>query len=250
VVERQRLIALIGALRHDGKFARCGAGGLDSDMNEDGAQVKGEPRWPAALGIVFLIVLPLLVPERLTLGPSWVLSAAEAALLVAIIVSDPGRIDNRSRFMRRLSLGLLGLFVLGDVAMTTLLVVDLVNGAPELNEAVPLLATGSLVWINNNVLFGLLHWELDGGGPAERAFSPRQYPDFAFPEHMTPEIRPPDWRPVFLDYLYLGLTNSLAFSPTDVMPRAHWAKAAMAMQSLLSLAVLSLVIARAVNILS
>jgi hypothetical protein len=67
---------------------------------------------------------------------------------------------------------------------------------------------------------------------------------------MNPEIRPPGWRPVFLDYLYLGLTNGLAFSPTDVMPRAHWAKAAMALQSLLSLAVLSLVIARAVNILN
>jgi hypothetical protein len=107
-------------------------------MNDDAALVKGEPRWLAALGIAFLIVLPLLLPERYTLGPSWVLSAAEAALLVAIIVSDPGRIDNRSRSMRRLSLGLLGLFVLGDVAMTTLVVVDLVNGTPELNEAVPL----------------------------------------------------------------------------------------------------------------
>jgi hypothetical protein len=67
---------------------------------------------------------------------------------------------------------------------------------------------------------------------------------------MNPEIRPPGWRPIFLDYLYLGLTNGLAFSPTDVMPCARWAKAAMGLQSLVSLVVLSLVIARAVNIFS
>jgi len=60
--------------------------------------------------------------------------------------------------------------------------------------------------------------------------------------------RPPDWRPVFLDYLYLELTIGLAFTPSDVMPRAHWAKIAMALQSLIALAILSLVIARAVNI--
>jgi hypothetical protein len=67
---------------------------------------------------------------------------------------------------------------------------------------------------------------------------------------MNPEIRPPGWRPVFFDYVYLGLTNGLAFSPTDVMPGARWAKGAMALQSLVSVVILSLVIARAVNILT
>ena len=219
-------------------------------MTSDDSAVaaQGERRWPAASGVLFLVVLPFLLPERLTLGPSWLLPACQAVFLVAIVIGDPGRIDNRSGAMRRLSIGLLGLFILGDLTMTTVLVDELIHGSPELNEAGPLLATGAVIWIYNNVLFGLLYWELDGGGPAERAFSPKPYPDLAFPEHMNPEIRPPRWRPVFLDYLYLGLTNGLAFSPTDVMPRAHWAKTAMAVQSLVSLVILSLVIARAVNI--
>jgi hypothetical protein len=210
--------------------------------------VQGERRWPAASGVLFLVVLPLLLPERLTLGPRWLLPAAQALFLIAIVVRDPGRIDNRSGAMRRLSIGLLGLFIVGDLTMTTVLVDELIHGGPKLNEAGPLLATGATIWVYNNVLFGLVYWELDGGGPAQRAFSPKRYPDLAFPEHMNAEIRPPGWRPVFLDYLYLGLTNGLAFSPTDVMPRAHWAKTAMAIQSLVSLVILSLVIARAVNI--
>jgi hypothetical protein len=123
-------------------------------MTEEQRAVKGERRWPAALGILFLIVLPLVLPERLTLGPKWFLPLAEAIFLTAIVVRDPGRIDRRSGQMRHLSVGLLALFILGDIAMTSILVSELIRGAPELNEAGPLLATGSLVWINNNVLFG------------------------------------------------------------------------------------------------
>ena len=75
------------------------------------------------------------------------------------------------------------------------------------------------------------------------------HPDFAFPQQLAPEIAPPGWRPRFVDYLYIGFTNATAFSPTDVMPLVPWAKLAMVLQSTVSLALLGLVIARAVNIL-
>ena len=83
-----------------------------------------------------------------------------------------------------------------------------------------------------------------------RALGSPEYPDLAFPQHMNPDLAPPAWRPMFIDYLYLGMTNALAFSPTDVMPLVPWAKIAMALQSLVSLAILGLVVARAVNILT
>ena len=54
--------------------------------------------------------------------------------------------------------------------------------------------------------------------------------------------------PPFIDYLYLGFTNATAFSPTDAMPLAPWAKITMALQALISLVVLGLVISRAVNV--
>ena len=74
-------------------------------------------------------------------------------------------------------------------------------------------------------------------------------PDFLFPQMVSPSLAPADWRPFFVDYLYLSFTNATAFSPTDVMPLARWAKCAMAIQSAVALLVGVLVIARAVNIL-
>jgi hypothetical protein len=68
------------------------------------------------------------------------------------------------------------------------------------------------------------------------------------PQQLSPSVGSPDWRPRFIDYLYLGFTNATAFSPTDVMPLVPWAKIAMAVQSVISLGILGLVIARAVNV--
>jgi hypothetical protein len=94
----------------------------------------------------------------------------------------------------------------------------------------------------------LLYWELADGGPARRDGGEPPYPDFAFPQQMSPEVAPPGWRPAFVDYLYIGITNGLAFSPTDAMPLATWAKLTMAAQAFLSFVVLGLVVARAVNV--
>jgi hypothetical protein len=92
----------------------------------------------------------------------------------------------------------------------------------------------------------MLYWLMDGGGPIAR--SRRTVPlDFAFTQHMSPELAAPGWRPVFLDYLQLGFTNATAFSPTDVMPLTHRAKFAMLVQSTIALALFGLVVARAVN---
>jgi hypothetical protein len=112
-----------------------------------------------------------------------------------------------------------------------------------------LLAAGGIVWLSNCLAFGLLYWELDSGGPAVRAHGLPAHPDFAFPQHMAPELAAKDWRPRFVDYLYLGFTSATAFSPTDIMPLRAWNKIAMMAQSTISLVLLGLVIARAVNVL-
>lgn len=112
-----------------------------------------------------------------------------------------------------------------------------------------MLVAGALVWLQTVIAFAFLYWELDGGGPVNRHLRPAAYPDLAFPQHLEPRLAPPGWRPVFFDYLYLALTNATAFSPTDVMPLSRRAKLAMASQSLLSIVILSLVVANAVNLL-
>jgi uncharacterized membrane protein len=62
-------------------------------------------------------------------------------------------------------------------------------------------------------------------------------------------IEPLQWRPKFIDYLYVSLTNAMAFSPTDTMPLTSMAKIVMGIQSLVSLVTIGLIVSRAINIL-
>ena len=213
------------------------------------ARAGAEKRWPMAFTLVLAIAVPLLLPPRFSLGPSWAVPAVEATLLVAIVAIDRGRIDRRSTAGRALSLGLVAVLVADAAGVTGRLVVDLVEGGPETNSAADLLQTGFLVWFYTILAFAFVYWVLDGGGPESRFLAPPQFPDLAFPGQLNPGVCPPGWRPEFFDYLYLGFTDATAFSPTDVMPRARWAKFAMTVQAVTSLMILGLVIARAVNIL-
>jgi hypothetical protein len=211
---------------------------------------QGERRWPMALAVMFLIGLPFLMPAAFEIDPRWILPILEGVLLIAIIVADPGRIDRRSRGLRRLTISLIMLLVLSIGWATARLIYDLVTGSPAVSTAGPLLTAGATIWVGNAVVFAILYWELDSSGPAQRAHEAPRYPDFAFQEQLSPSIAPPGWRATFVDYLYVGFTNATAFSPTDTMPLAHWAKITMTLQSLISLTVVGLVIARAVNILT
>ncbi|MFF9012462.1 hypothetical protein ACF09C_05750 [Streptomyces sp. NPDC014870] len=213
-------------------------------------RVVGESRWPMATAVVLAMVLTLLLPDDLRLAPKWVLPSVEGLLLLTLIAGDPGRIDRRSTALRGVAIALVGALALGAVWSTVQLVDDIVSGGKETASAAGLLQTGGTVWAGTVLAFSLLYFELDGGGAAARAHRMPATPALAFPQQLSPELSTPDWRPRYVDYLYLGLTNATAFSPTDVMPLAHWAKIAMAIQSLVSLLILGLVIARAVNVLA
>ncbi len=202
-----------------------------------------------AVTLLVAMALPFLLPPRFSLGPRWIVPALEGVLLVALVVADPGRIDRRSDLIRALSIALIVVLVAGAAAMTTRLVVDLIRGGPDTNSPAQLLRIGAVVWAYLIISFSFLYWELDGGGPENRARAAPAVPDLAFPEHLNPHVAPPGWQPEYFDYLYLGFTNATAFSPTDVMPIARWAKLAMSVQAICSIIVLGLVIARAVNIL-
>ena len=213
------------------------------------AGARAEKRWPMAFMLVVAIAVPLLLPPRFSLSPSWAVPTVEALLLVAIVAIDRGRIDRRSTAGRALTLGLVAVLVASAAGVTSRLVADLVKGGPETNSATDLLKTGFLVWFYTIIAFAFVYWVLDGGGPESRFLAPPQFPDLAFPAQLNPGVCPPGWRPEFFDYLYLGFTDATAFSPTDVMPLARWAKFAMTVQAVVSLMILGLVIARAVNIL-
>ncbi len=213
-----------------------------------------EPRWPIALVVsayfAATVALRIWVPDRPTLGPTWLVPGIEAALLVCLVLADPDLIKGRARVLRRVANVLILSLTVVTLVATSVLIADLVRGAEVTDKASSLLASGALIWMGNVMIFSLLYWQFDSGGPLARFRGDRPYPDFAFTQHMSPELAPPGWRPRYVDYLVLGLTTSTAFSPTDVMPASTWAKLTMALQSIISLAVVGLVIARAVNVFS
>ena len=202
-----------------------------------------------AVVLVVAMALPFLLPPRYSLFPHWLMPALLGALLVTLIIADPGRIDRRSELIRACSIALVVVLCLGAAFFTGRLVVELVHGSSVTNSAALLLRVGGVAWVYLIIAFAFVYWEFDGGGPEARAVADPEFPDMAFPEQLNPSVAPPGWRPQFFDYLYVGFTNATAFSPTDVMPLARWAKLTMAMQASASLIILGLVIARAVNIL-
>jgi hypothetical protein len=213
-----------------------------------GETLIGEPRWPPIVSLIAFVMLNvglrLWLPAEDLLGGVWVIPAIELALLVVLITADPGNAAERRR-LRRVCIALVGALVVTALWATAVLIYDLITGSKVTQDPGPLLAAGLLVWLGNNLAFALLYWLMDSGGPIVRARGGAPI-DFAFTQHMSPELAP-GWRPVFLDYLHLGFTNSTAFSPTDVMPLTLWAKYTMLVQSTAALALFGLVVARAVN---
>jgi len=209
---------------------------------------QGEPRWPVSLGILGAIAMQISLPDHLAPHPRWMLPALEFLLLVGLVGASPRRIDRRSGPLRAASTVLIALISAANAWSAGRLVLGLVRGT-EHQTAAHLLTSGSAIWLTNVIVFCLWYWELDRGGPVARAHAVRPYPDFLFAQMTSPELAPTHWEPTFVDYLYLSFTNATAFSPTDVLPLAGWAKLTMMLQSAISLATVALVIARAVNIL-
>ena len=236
--------------RESGGAPTAASAGRTDPPDEQPAEVVAESRWPMVGAVLAAMVLTVLRPADLHLGPVWLLPALEAVLLVALLAGDPGRIDRRSAALRALSIGLVSVLAVDALWATVRLIDALVHGGAGTSSAGGLLAAGSAVWVQNNLAAALLYWELDGGGSAARAHRMPQHLDLAFPQQLSPGRAPAGWRPRFGDYLYLSFTNATAFSPTDVMPFARWAKLIMAVQATASIAILGLVIARAVNVLT
>jgi hypothetical protein len=227
-----------------------GPASADAPSADELVHAAAEARWPMAAAVAAAMVLTFLMPDEIRVGPNWLLPSVEGVLLIAVIVADPGAINRRSRLLRTSSIVLVLILVLNALWSTGELIDDLIHGGSVTNSASALLEAGGIVWVSNNIAFALLYWDLDGGGAAARVLQPSRRIDLAFPQEINPRLATPDWRPRFIDYLYLGFTNATAFSPTDVMPLTPWAKVAMMFQSLISLSILGLVIARAVNVFS
>jgi uncharacterized membrane protein len=247
---RAEMLHLLGAAN------KLSAAGMSRLHRQD----RPEPRWPVSAAVIVAIVLQGLLPEKLALRPLWlhyVLFALEGALLIALFAANPLRIERMSRPIRSASVTLIFLITASNIVSAISLVNEIVtNHLPHSAQhphpqsaAVELFLSGAAIWGTNVIAFALWYWEFDRGGPVARLEGTHPYPDLLFTQMSEPELTRPGWGPQFADYLYFSFTNATAFSPTDVLPFARWAKFTMLVQSAVSLVLGILVIARAVNIL-
>jgi uncharacterized membrane protein len=208
---------------------------------------RAEPNWPAQVTVLVAIGLQLLLPSRLTVGPSWLLPVLEAALLVGLAIASPRQLEGEHARRRRLALALIGLVSVANTVSLVLLSRQLLHHSSPNGRQ--LIVSGALIWLTNVLIFGLWYWEIDRGGPGKRAAGRDEEPDFLYPQMNDDRVQPANWRPQFIDYLYVSLTNAAAFSPTDTMPLTPTAKSIMGAQSIVSLVTIGLVISRSINIL-
>jgi len=207
-----------------------------------------ESRRPVFVAALVIIAGQAWVARSLHLRPFWLFPLIATVLLAASIAVYEGR-DEPGLPARILSHALNAVLVIANAVSLVLLLRGVFLGSHL--KPTGLLFAGLALWLVNVAVFALLYWELDGGGPEARADGYRdRLPGLVFPQHQADQqgLALAIWKPSFYDYIYLSLTSSIAFSPTDAMPYSKWAKLAMGAENVLSIATLAVIVARAVNI--
>ena len=184
------------------------------------------------------------LPEPLSVGPGWLLLVIILVLLIPTVVSYQRGRYNVTRILTFAANGLITLAMIASLAF-------LIQGIPQHREPpTAMLRSACALWITNVLVFALWYWKLDAGGPLGRdRAAGRVKSSFLFPQMLTQQDGDPAWTPQFMDYLFLAFNTSTAFSPTDTAVLSRWAKIGMMLQALISLTIVALLAARAVNIL-
>jgi hypothetical protein len=203
-----------------------------------------EPRWPAFVAMLATALVFLALPERLSVGPSWGLLAIVVVLLIPIVFSYHHGHFNVARILTFAANGVITASMIASLGL-------LIQGLPKhLDSPQTLLRSASSLWVTNVLVFALWYWKLDAGGPLGRDKAKGDFDSaFLFPQMLVRDEPEEYWSPQFIDYLFLAFNTSTAFSPTDTAVLSRWGKLGMMVQSLISLTIVALIAARAVNIL-
>ncbi len=215
----------------------------EPEYEEDYAAWR-ESRWPPLIALAVGAALYATLPGSLILGGGWLRWIIPALLVVLMVVSAVQPVAESDR-RRHVGIALVVLITLANASAIALLIHGIVGASGF--EGRYLVISAVQVWFTNVIVFSLWFWEIDGGGPRHRAIDQPRPHDFLFAQYQVPE--PWTWRPKYLDYLYVSITNSTSFAPADALPMRHRMKALMAVESLLSVLVIIVVLARAVSIL-
>jgi uncharacterized membrane protein len=219
------------------------------NKNEPPQILRIEPRWPIVLTILVVVGLMAVLPNRVRLFPAWFVYVIAITALTAIAaVPISGAAKRWRRIERIVTLGIVVIIGSTTIMGVASLIRDLVSQSKAL-DGLTLLSSSVGMWVSNVLTFSLLFWQIDRGGPEARMNDASKRPDFLFPQTGAPDEAPLDWRPTFVDYLFLSFTTATAFSPTDTLPMTSHAKLLMMIESSISLITIAVIAARAINIL-
>lgn len=222
-------------------------------------KVRAEHRLPVVVAIVAAMTLYALLPSSFFPVLRYAVVGIGALLLIPVLILNPSRMRKQTPWSRVLSVSLAVLLAVANQVALVQLIIQLVNASKD--DGPGLLLAATQVWITNVIVYALIYWEIDRGGPVARRHQNRNDldpADFRFPQDEDHDAidevaarssQKSDWAPGYIDYLYFSLTNSMAFSPTDSMPLSHRAKMLMGLESFTGFVILALVIARAVSLL-
>jgi hypothetical protein len=199
-------------------------------------------RLAALVGALALGVLYLFLPDKLIIGPSWLLLVVEVPLILPLLLSFTTRRMLPHFVIRTLALILLVVTTLALAIGIFLLVYTLKGEKGDF-----LLRSAGILWVFNILVFSLWYFEIDGGGPLKRHLAAPQASDLLFPQYVSGLDK--SWKPLFVDYIFLAFTSATALSPADTQPLTQRTKILMMLEAVFSLVVIVLLAARAVNIL-
>jgi hypothetical protein len=221
------------------------------NKNKDNDDIQQpEPRWHALIAVIAVGSLYFALPDDLIIEPRWLFPAVVGALLVPTVITHAQKYHRMNRI---LGFTLSGVLTLGMIAS----VIQLIRSLPDTKKLDPrhLLVSAALLWFTNVIVFALWYWRLDAGGPHHREkhlghpHGTFLFPQMTMPPEAKTKAKQETWSPNFMDYLFISFNTSTAFSPTDAPVLDRWAKVLMMVQSVISLTVIALLAARAVNTL-
>lgn len=211
-----------------------------------------EARWPALVSVLAIGALYTALPASLAVGPRWLQLAIVALLAIPSVITHRRGRHQLNHVLGHLTSGVITLFLVWSLGL-------LIAALPTHREPpVLLLRSAAALWVSNVLVFAYWYWLLDAGGPHARDLRPGHSTGaFLFPQMALPPapsrsrdpVAAPMWSPRFIDYLFLAFNTSTALSPTDTPILSRWAKVLVMIQATISLAVVVVLAARAVNIL-
>ncbi len=226
--------------------------GTQSSMSNaasfDTAARQAEPRWPAILAMLAVGLAQIWLPEHLSAGPGWLWLVLVVTLTVPNVIARRQKHFRLNEFLGFTTTSLVTLMLIWSLGL-------LITSLPSHKlTPIELLRSAATLWFSNILIFASWYWRLDAGGPNARDLRDAHTEGaFLFPQMTIDEMKTPEgargWTPGFVDYLFLAFNTSTAFSPTDVPVLSRWAKLVMMVQAMISLATITLLAARAVNIL-